>query len=483
MRKHRITLLKSQEIELKEWLVNHPENNERGAFVLFRQLAKPAGDLPVSHRFLLVEIIRLENDWVIDSSETHLTINMRNLPELFFRCESENLVLGFIHNHPNGYSNFSSRDDRNELNILKGLSSSNGQSLLISLVLTENKWIARIRSSEDSKTIIPVKHVSVLGKSIELHNINLEEENSESTKRQEAAFGKPFNSKLKSLRVAVVGSGGTGSPLSILLARSGVGELILIDDDTLDKSNMNRVFGFKGKDVGKKKSISLAKHIKKLGLGTKVISIEGYLHESPEALDALSSADVIFGCTDDLKGRDIMNQALYYYAQIYIDTGLTGFVDMDSDGYPYLRDHRGRVSCILPEFGACLRCQNIVKDEWIEFENATKENPALLELDTETLRKEHYLIGGGEQAPGVGPFTSMTASNAMATFMNLIRQFRMTSSDLRLDNVWIDFIHLYFHSNEPDNNPDCIYCRKQDLLMKEEVKYRLDMPSLGEFQK
>lgn len=227
---------------------------------------------------------------------------------------------------------FSNRDDDNELNILKGLSGANGDSSLITLVFSQNKWIARVRNSNDPNKILSVKHICVLGDKIDMHNIDSDRDNSENTQRQEAAFGKPFNVKLNSLRIAVVGSGGTGSPLSILLARAGVGELILIDNDDLDKTNMNRVFGYTGKDIGKQKSTSLAKRIKKLNLGTKVLPIEGYLHESPEALDALSSADVIIGCTDDVVGRDIMNQALYYYGQVYIDTGLTGFVDEAPDG-------------------------------------------------------------------------------------------------------------------------------------------------------
>jgi hypothetical protein len=62
---------------------------------------------------------------------------------------------------------------------------------------------------------------------------------------EEAAFGKPFNQMLQSLRVAVIGLGGTGSPVATLLARSGVGELVLIDGDRLEASNLNRVRGYR----------------------------------------------------------------------------------------------------------------------------------------------------------------------------------------------------------------------------------------------
>lgn len=106
------------------------------------------------------------------------------------------------------------------------------------------------------------------------------------------------------------------------------------------------------------------------------------------------------------------------------------------------------------------------------------DNPELAKLDPETLKREYYLIGGGEQAPGVGPFTSMTAENGVATLMNLLKTFRDIPTDLREDNIWIDFIHLVIHSNLPKDDSECIYCKLHYVLLKNE-KYRLDMPQLG----
>ena len=175
----------------------------------------------------------------------------------------------------------------------------------------------------------------------------------------------------------MIGLGGTGSPIATLLARAGIGELILIDGDKLEKSNMNRVSGYRYDDIGKNKAQSLSKYIQSLGLHVSVSAIPSYLQESADAIDALSSADVVFGCTDDQFGRNIMNQAMYYYSQVYIDVGLTGRIDVDQEGNPYLREHRGRISCILPEFGACLRCQRVVINENLKYEQAMKDNPEL----------------------------------------------------------------------------------------------------------
>ncbi|MEE9914018.1 MAG: ThiF family adenylyltransferase [Deltaproteobacteria bacterium] len=480
---HRITLLGSQNRMLQEWLCRHPEGHERGAIVLFRRLARSVNDQPQSDRFLAVKVIIMSGDWVLESSATHLKINMRKLSEIYHQCEANNLEFGFVHNHPNGYPDFSPTDDVNEHNILHGLSGCNGpNAFFVAMILRKGNWSARIRQGKEPGKVIPVKHISIVSDRMELHGIVIPDYSTEILERQGAAFGKPFNAMLQSLRVAIVGVGGTGSPVATLLARAGVGELILIDGDDLDKSNLNRVRGYRYADVGKKKAHALAVYLRHLGLNVSVSSINSILGESGEAVDALSSADVIMGCTDDQAGRDIMNQAMYYHAQVYIDVGLTGRIGVDSNGHPYLRDHRGRVSCVLPESGACLRCQRVVTDQMLQYEQRTKENPELVDLDPVTLKREYYLTGGGEQAPGIGPFTSATADNAVATLMNLIKPYRDISPELRPDNIWIDFVHMNIHSNAPTDDPECIYCRKHLLLLKSEGKYRLEMPKLGEIK-
>lgn len=480
MTTYRITLLGSQDAKLRTWLNGHPQGHERGAVLLLRKFDRAVEGQPHSIRLVVAEIIEMTDDWVINSSPVSLRINMRKFTDLYFRCETEGLELGFVHGHPAGYPQFSPMDERNERNILRGFVGSSGQNVtLVAMVLCEGKLIGRVRRGDGPEVPENVKHIASVGQNLELHGMAGEKPTTESLKRQEAAFGKPFNKKLQSLRVVVVGAGGTGSSAATLLARAGVGELIIIDGDNLEETNLNRVRGHRRIDVGENKAKVLAEFIQSLGLKNSISWIGEYLDESPKAVDALSSADVVFGCTDDVAGRDILNQALYYYGFVYIDMGLTGRVDSDIEGEPYLRDHRGRVSCILPESGACLRCQRIVTDMKLNYERAIEQRPELANLDVETLEREYYLIGGGEQAPGVGPFTSATADAAVATLMDLIKQFRSLPSDLRRDNIWHDFVHETIYSNEPADDPECIYCRHHTLLLKDEGRFRLEMPVLG----
>lgn len=56
----------------------------------------------------------------------------------------------------------------------------------------------------------------------------------------DARFPEEMRIKLRNARVAVAGLGGLGSNIAVMLARSGVGELLLVDFDTVDVTNLNR---------------------------------------------------------------------------------------------------------------------------------------------------------------------------------------------------------------------------------------------------
>ena len=56
----------------------------------------------------------------------------------------------------------------------------------------------------------------------------------------DARFPEEMRTKLRNARVAVAGLGGLGSTIAVMLARSGVGELLLVDFDTVDVTNLNR---------------------------------------------------------------------------------------------------------------------------------------------------------------------------------------------------------------------------------------------------
>ena len=74
-----------------------------------------------------------------------------------------------------------------------------------------------------------------------------------------AEIGKQGQSKLGKSSVAVVGLGALGSVSSELLARAGIGKLILIDRDVVELSNLQRQSLYGESDVGKPKALAAKK--------------------------------------------------------------------------------------------------------------------------------------------------------------------------------------------------------------------------------
>ena len=60
----------------------------------------------------------------------------------------------------------------------------------------------------------------------------------------DARFPETIRTKLRGARVAVAGLGGLGSSIALMLARSGVGKLLLVDFDVVDVTNLNRQMYF-----------------------------------------------------------------------------------------------------------------------------------------------------------------------------------------------------------------------------------------------
>lgn len=475
MSQARIAMLESQERQLTRFLQSHPLGHERAAIVLFRRLQLHVQGLDESDRYLAVEIIPFEDSWITSSSGAHIAFELKYFRELFRRCEEESLVFGFVHNHPGGPLAFSDIDDENEKTLVTAIRNRNGADVhFVAMLWSQGKWKARVRQGSSPHVSEPARHVSIVARPLHVHLNEAGRTDDQLFARQAAAFGRPFVEQLQSLRIGVVGAGGTGSPTITLLARAGVGELIVIDGDNLERSNLNRVRGSRVSDVGHNKAEIQKRFVDSLGLPVQVVAFDTYVDQSPAAIDALASCDVLFGCTDDQIGREVLNTCAYIYAQAYIDVGLGGQVTEDEQGRPHLRYHFGRVSTILPESGECLFCQGIIKDTWIRHQYALRDNPGLTEQDA----RERYLEHGGEQAPGVGPFTSAVADYGVATLFDLVRPFRKFRPEIRSDFFKIDFVQMELRSSQETNDIDCIYCRQRLYLLKPET-YRLNRPTLG----
>ena len=123
--------------------------------------------------------------------------------------------------------------------------------------------------------------------------------------RQEKVLGKENQEKLSKSTVAIIGLGATGSSSAELLTRAGVNNLILIDRDYIEESNLQRQHLFTEKDIGKPKAEVVEKHLKKINSKVK---IKSYFDNLDENNINLLKADIILDCTDNLTTRFLINE-------------------------------------------------------------------------------------------------------------------------------------------------------------------------------
>lgn len=143
--------------------------------------------------------------------------------------------------------------------------------------------------------------------------------------RQILALGEA-NRDVRSLSVAVVGCGGTGSAVAEQLYRMGIASLVLVDDDTLDtESNLRRVLGARYEDAralpAPAKVDVVASHLARVGLpGTKVVPVRGDIRDEVVTRQILD-CDLVVGTTDTHGSRGLLNDLAYAYALPVIDVG------------------------------------------------------------------------------------------------------------------------------------------------------------------
>lgn len=114
--------------------------------------------------------------------------------------------------------------------------------------------------------------------------------------------------KLLQASVLVVGLGGLGSPVAMYLAAAGVGKLLLVDDDSVELSNLQRQVIHDQQSLGMSKVGSAAKRLTALNPSVQVQIFEERL--AAKALDELvEQVDVVVDCTDNFATRLMINRS------------------------------------------------------------------------------------------------------------------------------------------------------------------------------
>jgi adenylyltransferase/sulfurtransferase len=114
--------------------------------------------------------------------------------------------------------------------------------------------------------------------------------------------------RLSGARVLIVGLGGLGSPAALYLAAAGVGEMHLMDPDSVELSNLHRQILYTESDVGRPKAEAAASRLRALNPEIRILP-DPRAFERSGALERVAAVDVVVDASDNFPTRYLINDA------------------------------------------------------------------------------------------------------------------------------------------------------------------------------
>ena len=108
--------------------------------------------------------------------------------------------------------------------------------------------------------------------------------------------------------VLVIGVGGLGSPVAMYLAAAGVGRLVLVDDDRVELTNLQRQIVHRTSTIGQAKVDSAKTALSELNPDTDVVTVNSRLDEDALAKQ-VAEVDLVVDCSDNFTTRFAINDA------------------------------------------------------------------------------------------------------------------------------------------------------------------------------
>ena len=364
----------------------------------------------------------------------------------------------FVHSHPFGPANFSLTDDWAHEAWAPFFVENVQQAAFISVVvagrdLAADMWIGGARFPFDVVTCAGADPRRSVRKVAE-YSVHSGMEAAYS--RQEILWKRRGQFLLANSRVGIIGLGGTGSSAAVQLGRAGVGELVLIDPDGSDMSNLNRLYCLEVEQARERlaKVFVVSRGLSQIA-ATTCVAIQRDVRESivqPELLEC----DVILGCTDSQSSRAHLNQVALVNGIPYVDAGCRA----ESSGAEIISmwaDVRRVVSG-----GPCLFCMDVISSDVIAAEGLPSETHRLAERDG-------YVLGSGLE-PSVIVMTTTAAAIATSQVLGLLTNQDLTVDYQTLFDLWSGSVHR----TQAKRRLDCICSSRRWVVENEPVNILVD---------
>ena len=364
----------------------------------------------------------------------------------------------FVHTHPNELHplNFSPIDKQTNEVLLANLSEILDKKPVGSIVFSKHGAEGVILHKSQMNAISRIRIIGKRYYDLQTGNrrINQQPFGGEFD-RQIRAIGKAKQSLVQQSTVSIVGVGGTGSAVAVQLARMGVKKLTLVDRDKVDNSNLSRLYGSTSKDLNKWKTSVLKRHISSFSKSdVEVLNVD---IASKNVVSVLAESDVIFGCTDNLSSRAILNDVAVQYYVPLIDVGCR--LDIAENGL--INQAIAKVQVVTPDT-ACLWCTGALDGRAILQESFSEEEKG-------KLAKEGY-YQGIEKQPSIVSLTTLAATIAVNKFLSILGVFGEDFAS----RTQIEIRDEFMIADSPRIMASCICQRRSGLGDNREI-----MPSIN----
>ncbi len=324
---------------------------------------------------------------------------------------------------------------------------------LAALVLDQKSLDARIVGTQGDKCFQPVDTVNVIGEHFRLIAPNgsgadaCSLDGPDEVQARHADFiPRETLRALAQTRIALVGCGGLGSVIAEGLVRLGARRLVLVDDDRIETTNLNRWQGGRLQDVGQGKAQLLAERMASFAGGMEIEIVASSLHSDP-AHHALRRCDLLIGGLDNDVARVTLNRFAAQYLVPYFDAGVRVQAGQQVD-------FQSRYFSVLPGTTGCLECSrsNLIDREAVAL--------ALHDPLTRAARAAAgYVTDAPEiSAPSVYALNMRISSLLLTELLNYFAAYRRTATTYY--DSWRHDLAQRFDGDSFDDRPaeDCPTC-------------------------
>jgi len=239
--------------------------------------------------------------------------------------------------------------------------------------------------------------------------------------------------KLRKANVLIIGLGAVGSWVSCNLIQSGIKNLILMDGDTVDSTNLHRQFGYRECDIGQKKADVLENRLKEYTQDINIVKCYDFLDEDTLTYFDNQKIDLIINCADD----PTVDMTSLWVGEYGMKRNIPHIV---GGGYNLHLSLIGQT--VLPNKSACVKCFQMHLEE---------QN----KIDTNKIKK---LSVKNRKVGSFGPMCSIIASMIGIEAIKILSGCTVPANINRRGEFDIYKMDITYH--EFFRRDDCEWCGK-----------------------